>query len=78
METNFLMDQSDTINVRNAEEILVHYESMGYSIDSNKQNEEETSLESATSNPVVPDSFDYVNPPTEFIFQILLVEPTKL
>ena len=38
METDFLMDQSDTGNERNAEEIPPHYEPMGYSIDENKQN----------------------------------------
>ena len=50
---------------------------MDYSIDENKQNEEENSLQSATSDPAVPDRFDYVNSPAEHIFQILLVEPTK-
>ena len=50
---------------------------MDYSIDENKQNEEENPLQSATSDPAVPDGFDYVNPPAELIFQILLVEPTK-
>ena len=77
METDFLMDQSDTGNGRNAEEISLHYEPMDYSIDENKQNEEKNPLQSATSDPAVPDGFDYVSPPAEIILQILFVEPTK-
>ena len=77
METDFLTDQSDTGNERNAEENPFHYEPMDYSIDANEQNEEENPLQSATSDPVVPDGFDYVNPPAELIFQFLLAEPTK-
>ena len=50
---------------------------MDFSIDENKQNEEENLLQSATSDLAVPDGFDHVNPPAELIFQILLVEPTK-
>ena len=78
METDFLMDRSDTGNERNAEETPLHYEPMDYSIDTNKQNEEENPLQSATSDPTVPDGFDYVNPPAELLFQILLVEPAML
>ena len=37
METDFLMDQSDAGNDRNAEEIPLHYEHMDYSIDADKQ-----------------------------------------
>ena len=77
METDFLMDQSDTGNGRNAEEISLHYEPMDYSIDENKQNEEKNPLQSATSDPAVPHGFDYVSPPAEIILQILFVEPTK-
>ena len=77
METDFLMDRSDTGNERNAEKIPLYYEPMVYSIDENKQNEEENPLQSATSDPAIPDGFDYVNPPAKLIFQILLVEPTK-
>ena len=50
---------------------------MDYFIDENKQNEEENPLQSATSDPAVPDGFDYINPPAEPIFQILLVKLTK-
>ena len=78
METDFLTDQSDTGNERNAEEILLHYGPMDYSIDANKQNEEENPLQSATSDPAVPDGFDYVNPPAELKFQFLLVEPLNM
>ena len=73
VDTDFLMYRPDTGNGRNAEEIPLHYEPMDYSIDANEQNEEENPLQSATSDPAVPD----VNPPAEFIFQFLLVEPTK-
>ena len=37
LETNFLMDRSDTGNERNAEEIPLHYKPMDYSINENKQ-----------------------------------------
>ena len=77
METDFLMDRSDTGNERNAVEIPLHYEPMDYSIDENKQKEEENPLQSATSDPAVSDGFDCVNPPAQLIFQILLVEQTK-
>ena len=77
METDFLMDRSDTGNERNAVEIPLHYEPMDYSIDENKQKKEENPLQSATSDPTVSDGFDYVNPPAQLIFQILLVEQTK-
>ena len=77
METDFLTDRSDTGNERTAEELPLHYEHMDYSIDANKQNEEENPLQSATSDPAVPGGFDYVNPPAKLIFQFLLVEPTK-
>ena len=73
METDFLMDLSDTGNERNAEEIPLHYEPMDYSTDANKQNEEENPLQPATSDSAAPDGFDYVNPPVKRIFQILLV-----
>ena len=49
-----------------------------YSIDANKQNAEENPLQSATSDPAVPDGFDYVNPPAELKFQFLLVEPLNM
>ena len=77
METDFIMDQSYTGNGRNAEEISLHYESMDYSVNENKQNEEKNPLQSATSDPAVPDGLDYVSPPAELILQILFVEPTK-
>ena len=73
METDFLMDRSDTGNERNTEEIPLHYEPIHYSINANKQNEEENPLQSATSDPAVPDGFDYINRPVKLIFQILLV-----
>ena len=78
METDFLTDQSDTGNERNAEEILLHDGPMDYPIDANKQHEEENPLQSATSDPAVPDGFDYVNPPAELKFQFLLVEPLNM
>ena len=68
MEKDFLMDRSDTGNERNAVEIPLHYEPMDYSIDENKQKEEENPLQSATSDPAVSDGFDYVNPPAQLIF----------
>ena len=77
MEMDFLMDRSDTGNEQNAEEIPLHYELMDYSIDANEQNDEENPLQSGTSNPAVPDEFDYVSPPAEIIFQYLLLEPIK-
>ena len=40
METDFLVDRSDTGNERNVEEIPLHYEPMDYSIDANEQNKE--------------------------------------
>ena len=72
------MDRSDTRNERNAEEIPLHYDPMDYSIDTNKQNEEENPLQAATSDPTVPDGFDCVNPPAELLFQILFAEPATL
>ena len=77
MDTDFLLERSDTGNERNAEEIPLHYEPIDYSFDANEQNEEENPLQSATSDPAVPDGFDYINPPAEYIFQFLLVEPIK-
>ena len=77
MEMDFLMDRSDTGNEQNTEEIPLHYELMDYSIDANEQNDKENPLQSGTSNPAVPDEFDYVSPPAEIIFQYLLLEPTK-
>ena len=50
---------------------------MDSSIDAKEQNEEENSLQSATSDPAKPDGFDYVNPPAECIFQFLLIVSTK-
>ena len=50
---------------------------MDYFIDANEQNEEENPLQFATSDPGVPNVFEYVNPLVEFIFQFLHVEPTK-
>ena len=51
---------------------------MDYFIDEqNEQNEEENPLQSATSDPGVPNVFEYVNPLVEFIFQFLHAEPTK-
>ena len=44
METDFLTDRSDTGNEQTAEELPLHYEHMDYSIDANKQNEEENPL----------------------------------
>ena len=76
MKTDFLMDWSNTGNERHAEEIPLYYEPMDYSIDANKQNEEDPS-QFATSDPAVPDGFDYINPPAELTFQILLAQPTK-
>ena len=73
MEIDFLMDRSDTGDERNAEEIPLHYEPIDYSINANKQNEGENPLQSATSDPAVPDGFDYINRPVKLIFQILLV-----
>ena len=77
MKTDFLMDWSNTGNERHAEETPLYYEPMDYSIDANKQNEEENPSQFATSDPAVPDGFDYINPPAELTFQILLAQPTK-
>ena len=59
---------NDNDNERNAEEILLHYEPIDYSINANKQNEEENPLQSATADPAVPNEFDYANPPAELKF----------
>ena len=40
VDTDFLMDWSDTGNERNAEEIPFHYDPMDYSIDANEKKEE--------------------------------------
>ena len=50
MEIDFLMDRSGTGNEQNAEEILLHYEPMDYSIDANAQNDKENPLQSGTSD----------------------------
>ena len=77
MDTDFFMEWSDTGNEENAEEIPLHYEPMDYSTDANEQNKEKNPLQPAMSDPAVPDEFDYVNPPAELIFQVLLIELTK-
>ena len=48
-----------------------------YSVDSNEQNEEENPCQPATSDPAVPDRCDYINPPAEFLFQVLFIKLTK-
>ena len=58
MDTDFLMDRSDTGNEQNSGAFPLHNEPMDYSIDANEQNEEENSLQSATSDPAVPDGFN--------------------
>ena len=76
MVTDFLMDQLDNGNEQNKEETLFHYEPIDYSVDGNEQNKE-NQLQSATSNPTVPNEFDHVNPLADILFQFLLVVPTK-
>ena len=77
IDTDFLMDQLDNGYEQNEEETLLHYGPIDYSVDDNEQNEEKNWLQSATSNPIEPDGFDYVNPFAEFLFQFLLVEVAK-
>ena len=67
----------DEVNADDVVEINERNEPIDYSFDANEQNEEENPFQSATSDQAVPDGFDYVNPPAEYIFQFLLVEPIK-
>ena len=77
LDTDFLMDQPNNGNKKNAEEIQLHSEPMNYSDDCNEQNEQENQLQSALTDQAVPDRFDCVSPPTEFLFQYLIVEPPQ-